>query len=359
MRLMNAFGKNAEHVILSAMPDALSAKGAIDPAVDVSFPGDEAPTLGGRPGLARYRQLADYMRGFDLVLTYNWGAMDAVGARRLFGRNGPPLVHHEDGFNADEADRLNNMRNAFRRLCLPAAATLVVPSRTLEAIARTIWRQPAARLRRISNGIATALYTRAPEPDSIPGFRRGEGDIIIGTLAGLRAVKNLPRLVRAVSRLGANAKLVIVGEGPEQKRIWEEAEGLGVADRVLMPGFLPAPHRYLGLFDVFALSSDSEQFPVSLIEAMAAGLPVVSTDVGDVRNIVSTPNQALIVPCAAESDYSAALGRLCDSPVLRTTLGEANRVRAQNAYDEDHMIRSYAAIYEGAMARPGALFPRP
>ena len=358
VRLMNAFGKHAEHVILSAMPEALSAREAIDPAVDVIFPGDRAPALHGKPGLRRYRQLANYMHGFDLVLTYNWGAMDIVGARRLFGRNGPPLIHHEDGFNADEANGLNWKRNAFRRLCLPAAATLVVPSRTLESIATTVWRQPAARLNRISNGIATAAYARKPEPDTIPGFTRRDGDIVIGTLAGLRVVKNLPRLVRAVAGLAENARLVIVGEGPEREAVVREAESLGIADRLLMPGFLPAPHRYLGWFDIFALSSDSEQFPVSLVEAMAAGLPVVSTDVGDIRNIVSTPNQSLIVPSAREDDFSDALARLCDSPALRKTLGEANRSLAQRAYDEGDMIRAYGALYEGIMARPGALLPK-
>ena len=358
VRLMNAFGKDAEHVILSAMPEALSAREAIDPSIDVVFPGGDAPALHGKPGLGRYQRLANYMRGFDLVLTYNWGAMDAVGALRFFGRNCPPLIHHEDGFNADEANGLNWKRNAFRRLCLPTAAKLVVPSRTLESIATTIWRQPAGRLKRISNGIATAAYARAPEPDSIPGFTRGEGDIIIGTLAGLRAVKNLPRLVRAVARLEKNARLVIIGEGPERGAIEREAERLGIADRLFMPGFLPSPHRYLGWFDIFALSSDSEQFPVSLVEAMAAGLPVVSTDVGDVRNIVSTPNQALIVSTSHEDDFSDALNRLCENPALRKTLGDANRSLAQNAYDEDDMIRAYRALYEGAMARPGALLSR-
>ena len=201
-------------------------------------------------------------------------------------------------------------------------------------------------------------YARTPEPDTIPGFTRRDGDIVIGTLAGLRVVKNLPRLVRAVAGLAENARLVIVGDGPERGAIEKEAESLGIADRLLMPGFLPAPHRYLGWFDIFALSSDSEQFPVSLVEAMAAGLPVVSTDVGDVRNIVSAPNQSLIVPSAHEGDFSDALARLCDSPALRKTLGEANRSLAQRAYDEGDMIRAYGALYEGIMARPGALLPK-
>ena len=62
--------------------------------------------------------MSRYMRGFDLVLTYNWGGFDAVMARRLFG--GPPLVHHEDGFNEDETERLNPKRNLYRRIGLKA-----------------------------------------------------------------------------------------------------------------------------------------------------------------------------------------------------------------------------------------------
>jgi hypothetical protein len=98
VRLMNAFGDAAEHVILSAMPDALGAREAIDPAIRVEFP-KGAPPLHGKPSPWRYWRLAGYMAGFDLVLTYNWGAMDAVGARRMCAplMALPPLIHHEDG----------------------------------------------------------------------------------------------------------------------------------------------------------------------------------------------------------------------------------------------------------------------
>src|SRR3546814_3142937 len=68
------------------------------------------------------------MRRFDLVLTYNWGAVDAVMARRTFTKGMPPLIHHEDGFNADEADHLKVERNMYRRIALGAATALVVPS---------------------------------------------------------------------------------------------------------------------------------------------------------------------------------------------------------------------------------------
>lgn len=345
VRLMNVFGDAAQHVILSAVPEALGARDAIEPHVRVEFPGDAAPPLHGKPGPARYRQLAAYMRHFDLVLTYNWGSMDAVGARRLFPAGCPPLIHHEDGFNADESVTLNWKRNGYRRLMLPAAQTLVVPSARLESIAGTVWKQPADRLKRIANGIPTDRYAVTPQPDAIPGFKRPPGAVVIGTLAGLRGVKNLPRLVRAFATLPAHAHLIIIGEGPERDGIDAEARRTGVSDRVHLPGFLADPARTIGLFDIFALSSDSEQFPISLVEAMAAGLPAASTDVGDVAAMVAEENRPFIRPVLDEAGFAAALGQLVADPGLRRRLGDANRRKAVAEYDEATMIRRYAALY--------------
>jgi L-malate glycosyltransferase len=342
---MNVFGDRASHTILSAMPDALGARDAIDQGIKVNFPGEAAPALHGKPSPSRYRDLARYMAQFDLVLTYNWGAMDAVGARRLFPKGCPPLIHHEDGFNADEVVKLNWKRNAFRRLMLPSAHRLVVVSERLEGIARDVWKQPTGRIMRIPNGIDTALYSSPPKPDAIPGFRREVDDMIVGTLAGLREVKNLPRLVRAVATQPPHVKLVIVGEGPERGVIMAEAERLGSADRVIMPGFVAHPHRYVGLFDIFALSSDSEQFPISLVEAMAAGKPAICTDVGDVMAIVSKENRTFIVPAHDEDGFAAALGKLVNDASLRATLGQANQLLATATYDEATMIARYAKLY--------------
>ncbi len=344
--LMNAFGDAGRHTIISSVPGALDARAAIAANIAVRFP-DASPPLTGRPSVARYRAIADYMRGFDLVLTYNWGAMDAVMARRMFARGLPPLVHHEDGFNADEALRLKPERTLMRRLAFPAAAAVVVPSVTLEDIARETWKQPHARVHRIANGIATARYAARARPNAIPGLRKKPGDVVIGTLAGLRPVKNLPRLVQA-ALLIAQTRLVIVGEGPERDAITAAAAAMGAADRLVMPGFLPDPHRYLGLFDVFALSSDSEQFPISLVEAMAAGLPVATTHVGDVASILP-PGQLPFVTARDPYALSAALRQLVADKALRVSLGAANRRYAAERYDETAMIAAYARLYDGVL----------
>lgn len=351
VRLMNAFGPAASHSILTASPGQLSARDAIAGGIVAEFP-EDAPALTGTPTPTRFLRLARYMRRFDLVLTYNWGAFDAVMARRLFG--GPPLVHHEDGFNEDEAAGLKPSRNRYRRLGLGAAHRLAVPSERLEGIARTAWGQRPPSVVRIPNGVAVQRYAQGPR-EPIPGLEKRPGEVVIGTVAGLRAVKNLPRMVRALAAMSFGAaRLVVVGTGQESERIAAEARRLGVADRVLMPGFLADPAAWIGHFDVFALSSDSEQFPISLVEAMAAGLPAVCTAVGDVPHIVSADNAPLIVDPEDEAGFAAALDSLAERTDLRRAIGRANREKAAAEFDESAMIERYARLYGEAIGRPEA-----
>ena len=354
MRLMNAWGDRARHTIVSGVSGALGARDAIGKGVAYEIAQDPPP-LTGKPSVARYEAIARYMRRFDLVLTYNWGAIDGVMARRAFGKGPPPVVHHEDGFNEDEARGLKLERNLYRRVALPAAHALAVPSRALEAIALGAWKQPPERVRRIPNGIDVGRYAARPDPAAIPGLRRREGEVVIGALAGLRPVKDLPLLVRACGGLAGRWRLVIVGEGPERPAIEAAAEAMGIADRVLLPGFLSEPHRYVGLFDILALSSRSEQFPISVVEAMAAGLPVASTPVGDVPDMVSAENRPFIATQAHEVPLRDVLQPLIADAALRRAVGAANRARAMAEYDEAAMIDAYAQLYEGAMGRPGVL----
>jgi glycosyltransferase involved in cell wall biosynthesis len=342
VRLMNLMEGRAHHTILSAMPQALGARDAIEPAIAVDFPQD-APPLHGKPGPARYRALARYMGSFDLVLSYNWGAMDGVMAHRLcapFMRL-PPLIHHEDGFNEDESVRRNWKRNMFRRLALPTARALVVPSALLERIAADEW-GAGERTVMIRNGIDTASY-QAPPSVAIPGLERRPGEVVIGTVAGLRKVKDLPRLVRAVATLPSNVRLAIVGEGPERDAIEAHAAACGVADRLVMPGFMAEPARWIGHFDLLALSSLSEQAPIAVIEAMAAGLPVVSPDVGDVAAMLSDANRPYVA--ADEAGFRAALAQLAGQAALRADVGAANRRAAAARFDESHMVGAYEKLY--------------
>ena len=352
VRLMNLWGDRAHHAIVSAAPDAMGARDALDTTTPVSFP--EAPALSGRPGPLRFRALGRFLSGFDLILTYNWGAMDAVMSHRFCSsfQKMPPLIHHEDGFNADEAGGLKPQRNLYRRIALQHARALVVPSIRLDQIARQVWRQPAPKVHLIRNGIPVARYAEPHAPDAIPGLVRSPGKLLVGTLAGLRPVKNIPRLVRAIAPHRDRLQLVVIGDGPERNAILTEAARRGLDD-ICMPGFLADPWRFLGLLDIFALSSDSEQFPISLVEAMAAGLPVASMAVGDVAHMVAPENQPFIV--ADEGGLADAFSTLAASSDLRARLGEANRHRAVRDFDEGAMVDAYATLYGQALSSPHIL----
>ncbi len=114
-----------------------------------------------------------------------------------------------------------------------------------------------------------------------------------------------------------------------------------------MPGFMANPARWIGHFDLLALSSRSEQAPIAVIEAMAAGLPVASPDVGDVAAMVSDENRPFVA--ADEQSFRAALGTLAADADLRRSVGAANRRAAAERFDESVMVAAYQNLYGRAL----------
>lgn len=350
VRLINVLGREAEHWIVVGDPDRRGAASAIDRRSWVLWP--PFPPLTGKPYPRRLLGLAAAMSGYDLICTYNWGAMDAVMAHTLFAdvHHLPPLVHHEDGFNEDEADGLKRRRNLYRRIALGRTSALVVPSRRLERIALDTWHQPPSRVRLISNGIDTKVFAKAPKADAIAGLVKRRGERWLGTLAGMRKVKDLPVLVRALTKLPDEWQLVIAGDGPERAAIVAEAERLGLDHRVHLPGFVPAA-PIAGLFDVFALSSRSEQFPISVVEAMAAGLAVAAPRVGDIGAMVASDNRPYLSEPGDEAALHDAIFRLAENETARRRIGAANRQKARAEYEEADMVERYRALYWNLMGR--------
>ena len=333
----NRFGRRWRHAII-AMDGELSCRERLDPGLNVTFSSLLLPkgdTLGNiRRCRAALRRLAP-----GLLVTTNWGAIEWAMANLL------PVVRHvhvEEGLGPAEIDRQFARRVWTRRLVL-RHSTVVLPSQGLERMARDIWRLPQRRLRLIPNGVdLTRFGAPALRPDGVP---------VIGTVAALRVEKNIGRLLHAfrLVRQAMPARLVIVGDGAERPRLEALAGELGIAADVRFAGHKPYPEREYAGFDVFALSSDSEQMPLSVLEAMAARLPVAATDVGDVRLMLAPQNRGLVVARDAAA-LAGALLWLLRAPDRRREIGAANRAWAAQQHDQETMFAAWASVFDSATA---------
>jgi glycosyltransferase involved in cell wall biosynthesis len=344
--LANALGPGFRHTVY-ALDGDLAAAARLGPAVDAAVEPvrlAKSRLLSLRNLLAIRRRLA--VSRADILLTNNWGSIEWALAQRLASPI-PRHIHFEDGFGPEESvDRQLPRRVRFRRLAL-CGAEIVLPSRTLHRIATEVWGFDPDRVLYIPNGVDAVRFEREGDPALAERLCRQPGEIVIGSVGGLRPEKNFGRLLRTAASLGRRVplRLAIAGTGPDETRLRALAAELGIADRTVLLGQIDGPERLLPHFDVFVISSDTEQMPLALLEAMAAGLPVAATDVGDISAIVAAANRPYVVPAADEAALSEAVHRLAVSADARRALGMANRERARAEFSLDGMISIYRQLF--------------
>lgn len=170
---------------------------------------------------------------------------------------------------------------------------------------------------------------------------------IVGCIARLAPVKDHSTLLRAVHRLAARRPrlhLVLVGDGEDRPALEAHSNQLGIRDRVHFAGFRPQEPNLNGLFDVSTLASVSEGFPNSLVEAMAAGRPVVATRVGGNCDAVR-PGTGILVSVGDAEGFARALDRLLDDRTLRQRMGIAAQAVARAEYHAESVIPRVEGIY--------------
>ncbi len=337
---INGLGSDYRHTIIG-LNGRTEGRDHIDPSIEVDFP--EPPSAAGLlpARLARYcrtiRQIAP-----DVMLTNNWGSIEFAMAWRL--RPKCRLIHIESGFGPDEADRYLRRRVWARRVALSPPAKLVVPSRTLHDRLVQEWRFDPSQVHHIPDGIDCRRFADAssPPPDGLKNRLQGT---VIGTVAVLRPEKDLKLLIKAFSRIKHQpVTLVIAGDGPEREALEREAMALDVADQVMFCGHVDNVESVYPLFDIFVLSSFTEQTPNAVLQAMAAGLPVVSTRVGDVPEMLGPSGTDLIVDVGNANALAATLETVISSPDLRQTVGAENRERVFEHFDSKRMIDAYRTL---------------
>ncbi len=290
----------------------------------------------------------------DVIHSNNWGTL--VEAVLAAWRRGTPVVHTQHGLDYETGMSRQTRTQGVRGVVLRAATrrlhSLVAVSPEVGEMLRTEWRVPSARVHVITNGVPVAPVrvdgaTRA-------GRRRALGlsdtDHAIVCVAYLRPVKNFPVLVRAVASLPRElrARLFIVGVGPSEPEIREAVAACDAEDRVTFLGSRTDVTEILPLFDTFALASASEGISISILEAMAAGLPVVATRVGGTPLLVDEDATGLLVPPGDAEALGRALEHLARSADERHRMGTAARERARDRFSIERMTHDYLQVFDAA-----------
>jgi len=213
---------------------------------------------------------------------------------------------------------------------------------------------PAARHEVIPNGIRCGIRS-IPSAETDPEFREfcSKG-FVIGSIGRLSPEKNYAMLVEAVAELArgqVDARAVIVGDGEERPRLIRLAQRLGVGDRICLPGYRKDARRYLPFFDVFALTSLTEGLPISLLEAMDAGVPVVAPNVGDVGSVLEQGNSGIIYGKGNLKEFIFYLRNLWRDSGLREKYSVRGPARVKERYTAEAMAAAYHKIYEEVCGR--------
>ncbi len=257
-------------------------------------------------------------------------------------------VAYHHGYTTTDLKML--VYNQFNRWSLPSADRVI-----------TVCEPFAAQLAR--NGVERAKISvrhnsiTPPAPvneEEVETLRRKLGlsgdERLILSVGRLSREKGHADLVAALGELqrlkpGLNFKLIVVGEGPERVRVESAGEAAGVAARLVFAGHISDVRPFYALADVLALPSHSEGSPLVLLEAMAAGLPVVSTRVGGVPEMVSDEESALLVEPRDALSLAAALGRALEDEGLARTLAANASARAAEHFSPEAQVRSLVEIY--------------
>jgi glycosyltransferase involved in cell wall biosynthesis len=280
--------------------------------------------------------------GIDLVHTHNAGPWLYGGLAARWA--GARLCHTEHS-------------NVFphQRVMQAVECGLVRWTETLISDSDKVTRQlaaqgiPAGRITTVPNGVETARFTG---PVDRAAVRRALGidaeAPVVGTVGRLAAVKDQETLLAAFALVWSaypESWLLMAGTGPLRAELEARALMLGIAGRVQFLGDRSDVPALLGAMDVFTLSSVSEGLPLTVLEAMASGLPVVSTRVGGIPEAVLDGDTGLLVPPADPRAMADAIIGLLADPAQRRRLGMAGRARAREWFDLGRMVDAYETAY--------------
>lgn len=216
---------------------------------------------------------------------------------------------------------------------------------------------PASKFRLMPLGFDLSPFSgderRAERRRALRGlWGASEEDVVVTLIARLVPIKRVDRFLLAATLVpgGANVRFVVVGDGELRDELARSAEAQALGDRLVWAGFRRDIPDVCFASDVVMLTSDNEGTPVSLIEAQAAAVPVVATDVGGVRSAVRDGESGRLAPPDAPTQLADAVTELIDDPALRSRMGAAGRAHATSLYTLARLAADHAALYDELLA---------
>jgi glycosyltransferase involved in cell wall biosynthesis len=299
------------------------------------------------------RRLGRFLKakGVQVVHAHQYTPFAYAAATRVFGSR-PQIVFTEHGrFYPDTTSR---KRRVFNRVVTSRHDRLIAVGDSVRQA--LIYKEglPASRIQVIYNGIDLEPVNLTPrQRTELRGVMGAtDQDFLIIQVARLDAIKDHPtalRVIAASAQENANIRLVIVGDGSEKSNIERQIVELSLNNRVTLLGKRNDVPKLLAAADAFLLTSVSEGIPVTIIEALAAGVPVVSTAVGGVPEVIENDVSGFLAPAGDVGKLAASLVRLAKDPGLRDRFARQGAMRAISRFSENGMIDQYANVYDEAL----------
>ena len=248
-------------------------------------------------------------------------------------------------------DIVSPKRKLANRALVRLADGMTCVSNAVKQALITLEGIPAERIDIIYNGVDTQRFAMSEESRLALRMEFGIAgeDPIVGTIGRLDPVKDHRMLLQAFARVRTRvprAHLMIAGDGDMREPLEQSARSMGIDQAVSFLGFRSDVPRLLGLYDVFALPSRNEGMPVTILEAMSAGIPVVATAVGDNPYVVVNGVTGFICPPGDSVSFADALTSLLGDPITRQRMGHAGRERVLREFTAERMANNYRHVYE-------------
>lgn len=340
VNLANAFADFGERVGLCSVRTDGAARAWVSDKVEIIDLGCRRA----RQSLWRLRKVIRE-RSPDIVFASMIDAnILAFAAREVSGRR-PKLVLRETNSHLARGD-LGKLRRMLVGMAYRRADSVVALSQGVGAEIAMLYRLNPSRMRTIGNPVNVAdIAARVAAVRLLPSYVPCSGPVILA-IGRLTWQKGFDRLIRMFAQLPLpDARLVILGEGEDRDSLLDLAAQCGVGSRVVLPGFVQDTERWLAHADVFALPSRWEGFGHVIVEAMAAGLPVVAYDCPHgPRDIIGNEENGILVAPDDDSQFSAALQRLLTDETERQRFAKAG-MRTAESFARDRIAASYLDLF--------------